>query len=129
MTDATDKVRNLFTRVHSVAPNDTLATIAKNFYGDEKFADDLARVNGVASNAILTIGRRIKVPPLAKLTQPIVQRIGALADGNDFPVQDTPPIVATRPFYMNPMFYAGLTAGAALAYILLEYVLKSKKRK
>lgn len=130
MNETNEKIRHLFGRVHVVAPNDTLASISKTFYNDEKYADDLARVNGIAPNAILLIGKKIKVPPLAKLSQPIVQRLPALGDASatDFTADNTVTVSATKPFYLNPLFYAGVIAGGGLAYLLLEYVFKKSRR-
>lgn len=103
-------------RVHRVQLGDTLAHLAKKYYGDELLAHALATVNGISPSAILPVGTTVKIPRRSE----IQTSAPALGDASSDPVYSGPPldtitVKATRPWYSNPWL---LASGALLAYLI-----------
>ena len=55
--------------IYSVRAGDSLAQIAGRVYGNAKLYLALAQYNGIAGNALLRVGQRIRIPPLSSLPQ------------------------------------------------------------
>lgn len=136
MNDADgEKISNMV-RTVVVKPGDTLTSIAAQFYDDESLAADLANINGIATSAILTIGKRIKVPHRAIFTRKRLPYRAAVAGLGDDPVVIDPsvqsgvPLVtvtASRPWYLQTQTWVIVGVGAVLAYILLQQKKKNRK--
>ncbi|MFZ5596602.1 MAG: LysM peptidoglycan-binding domain-containing protein [Bacillota bacterium] len=47
---------------HVVGAGDCFEVISNKYYGTEKYAPDLARLNGMTVNSIMRVGQKIKVP-------------------------------------------------------------------
>lgn len=123
VSDADSKV-SYFMRTHTVIPGDTLQTIAVEHYGDDSFAADLARANGIAVHGILTAGSEIKVPNKARLRRALTSRIAGVGDA----ASDMPEIVVTgnKPWYLQPSIWVAACVGFGVAYFALNY--KKSKR-
>ena len=48
--------------VHRIAPGDSLAKLAQQYYGDYKRYDVIARFNGITDPASIKVGQQIKIP-------------------------------------------------------------------
>jgi LysM repeat protein len=112
-------------RIVIIKPGDTLSSIAAQYYGDERLADDLARVNGIAINAILTVGTKVRVPRRVTFERKRLAHQPGLGDtATDFPPSsgELPTMTMTAApaaWYQMPSIWVALGVGAVLAYLLL----------
>jgi LysM repeat protein len=121
-----EKTVSQIMRVITITPGDTLSSIAAQYYGDESLASELAAVNGIAINAILTVGTKVHVPrrvTFAKKRLP--HKPAGLGDDPvmiDPSVQSGVPLVTvtgTMPWYLQPHTWIIAGVGVVLAYLLL----------
>lgn len=113
-----------------VNEGDTLATLAQRYYGDAALASFLAKTNGIAISAILTVGEKIRVPRRQSVQS--VQRLpnpqGMAGVATDVPMGQPPvgpdglttiTVTGQAPWWQDQKLWMGVAIGGALAWLLL----------
>lgn len=121
--------------LYTVAMGDSLSSIAQRFYGDARYATDIAKRNGIEVQDILFIGRRIVLPGLQRTAsstgtasstveevQVTAQRLPE-SPGGSVPVNYGGQVIETvtttaSVWWKDWRYWAAITAGMGVLYWL-----------
>lgn len=114
----TDANVTKLSRVVIAVPGDTLTSLARDHYNDESFADDLARVNGMAVSAILVAGTKVKIPHKAALRREKQLQLGTTLAPIDAPMLAPVISEAQRPWWLKPQVWIAAGIGGAILWTI-----------